>query len=378
MAASLVVGSFTPVRNRDPQFLLAAALLHAAVILAVWFTASSPSPRNEGSQTEAPGQERDEIAFDLVSDTPTQKPEKAPAPIARVAPAKAPRVGHHAPRRPTHDAPGEDAPYPDPEPLPAAGANAGSQEAPAEQPPTLPGLDGKPIWAVPGVLPAPALAGRVSSAPPPAPEEPTIAPSLGQKALDYLASRVPPPPSAYERRDPIQHFPAAGTLASAVTDELRSSTTPAESDTHFELVVDAQGHLVSVHVVAADPAHRKAAEHVARAIAERFSGQTFPLPDAFAAGSRIRVGVKSEVVLPNGAKHHVSDPRLSLPGVSVPLGSQEYLFDERSRPGLAGVLPNLNLGIELSFKFDLATLGSTRKRVLHTRVNAVPLASATQ
>jgi hypothetical protein len=193
-------------------------------------------------------------------------------------------------------------------------------------------------------------------------------------ALDYLGSRKPPPPSKAE--EPAQNFPAAGTLASAVADELRSSSTPPESSTTFELVIDAQGHLASVHIVAADPDHRKAAEGVARAVAQRFAGQTLPLPSSFAGGSRIQVAVRSRLAMPDGTPHGIPKPRPSLPGAPMEHAIKEDSLDDRFRPNTPASLPPPKLGIGLSFDFDLANIGAKRRRVVQTRVHAVPLAGA--
>lgn len=364
-------------RNRDPQFLLAAALLHAALIAAAWVTGlSTRSAGDPGLPAGTAGQERGELAFDLVPEAPAKSP--AEQPLARITPVPAPHVGRSAPRARTPEAPENDAPYP--EPAPSANAPAGAQEGLDQKPPPpapLPGLDGKPVWSLPGVLPSPALAGRVSPGPPPTPEAPS--PSLplgtaGQAVLDYLGSGTPPPPS--QTPEPVQHFPAAGTLASAVAEEVRSSSAPPESDTVFELVVDAQGHVASVHVIAVDPDHRKAAEGAARAVAKRFSGQTLPLPGAFAGGSRIRVSVQSRLAMPDGSKHGIPMPRPSLPGAPSPYAIKEDSRDDRHRPGSMASLPPPKLGIALSFDFDLANIGAKRRRVVHTRFHAVPLAGA--
>ena len=368
-------------RNRDPQFLFAAALLHAALIVAAWRTTyPSLASSSEGDENllGAPG---GELAFDLVPDPPGNQPQEAPQPIARIEPSPQPKVGRSAPQARASEVLPDDAPYPDPEAT--QGAAPGPQDTPVQKQPlpeAPPGLDGKPIWTVPGVLPSPTLAGRVPAAPAPVvPDAPPPLRPLGapiHAALDYLGSGKPPPPSQVP--EPVQNFPAAGTLASALADELRSSSIAPESDTSFELVIDAQGHLASVHVVAADPDHRKAAEGVARAIAQRFAGQTFPLPSSFAGGSRVQVAVRSRITMPDGTSHGIPIPRPSLPGVKSPYDIKEDSFDDRHRSGSpASNLPPPKLGISLKFDFDLANIGAKRRRVVHTRVHAVPLAPAT-
>ena len=142
--------------------------------------------------------------------------------------------------------------------------------------------------------------------------------------------------------------------------------------------MDANGQLVKVQVVSADPEHRKEWDRVARAIMQRFAGQTFPLPDTFAGGSRIRVAVKSQLTMPDGTAHGVPMPSPTIPG--VPTGREiriETLDDpHRGTTGNAG-LPPTSLAIGLSFNFDLANIGAKRRRVIHTRISAAPLARAT-
>jgi hypothetical protein len=342
---------------------------------AVWKSASS-------SRTAAVISDRslDELLeFDVeLADENAKAIGAPPQPIARVTVAPS-RPGRLAPRGKTHETSRNDAPIDAPI-VEATPSTTASPEAPLDdRPPStpLPGLDGKPVWALPGVLPpAPALGGAIAAAPTPVvPSAPARTGPLAA-TLDYLASGNPPKPGA--RIEPVQHFPAAGTLASALATEIRGSSTPPESSGVFELVVDANGQLISVQVVTADPEHRKEWDRVARAIAQRFSGQTFPLPDTFAGGSRIRVAVKSQLTMPDGTAHGVPLPSPTIPG--VPTGREiriETLDDpHRGTTGNAG-LPPTSLAIGLSFNFDLANIGAKRRRVIHTRISAAPLARAT-
>ncbi len=361
-------------RNRDPLFLLAAALLHALAVSAVWTNASSFRKSVEVSE-RAPD-ERFEFDVDL-ADEPAKPVEVPPQPIAHVTTAYE-RPGRITPRGKPVVASENDAAAI----VEAAPSSTTSAETAVEvnPPPALvPGLDGKPIWALPGILPpvaAPPSAGAIAAVP--APVVPAAPASTGPLAvaLDYLASGNPPKPNATIA--PVQHFPAAGTLASALASEVRSSSTPSNSDGIFELVVNAKGQLVSVDVVAADPLNRKEWERVAHSIAQRFSGQTFPLPDVYAQGSRIRVAVQSRLTMPDGTAHGVPMPSLKIPGLPGEHDIRVDTLDDRHRAGgPASGLPPTQLAAGISFDMDLANIGAKRRRIVHTRIRAAPLARAT-
>jgi hypothetical protein len=372
------------VRNRDPLFLLAAVLLHALAVGAVWTSASSARQSVEISASEP----IDVLEFNLDSG-----PIKAPVigipaqPIARVTevdarPEKlAYRANIVAASAPTvNDAPIVESAPTVAAPIPGSGAATTSEPLPADSlpPASVPGIDGRPIWAMPGVLPADPALGRANAAQP-APVVPapiSTIPKPVTAVLDYLASGNPPKPDA--RIAPPLHFPAAGTLASSLADEIRSSSTPPESSGIFELVIDAQGRLLSVLVVAADPKYRKEWDRVAQVVGQRFSGQTFPLPDAYVVGSRIRVAITSHVTMPDGTPHGVPMPAPTIPGLPGEHDIKNEVLDDphRGGGGKAG-LPPTQLSVGLKFNFDLANIGAKRRRVVRTRISAAPLARAT-
>lgn len=358
-------------RNRDPLFLLTAALLHAIAIGAVWTGASSPRRSAEISE-RGPDEH---LEFDVELEDENAKVIEAPRqPIARVTEAPS-RPSRLAPRGKTLDAAPNGTPTVETAPSTTASAETRLDERPPPAP--LPGLDGKPIWALPGVLPpAVALGGAVAAAPAPVVPAPPVSTGPLAAALDYLASGNPPKPSA--RIAPPQHFPAAGTLASALANEIRGSSTPPDSSGVFELVIDAKGQLVSVQVIAADPIHRKEWDRVARTVAQRFAGQTLPLPDTYAIGSRIRVAVTSQLTMPDGTPHGVPVPSPTIPGLPNEHDIRIESRDDRHREGNGkSALPPTKLAIGLSFQFDLANIGAKRRRVIHTRISAAPLARAT-
>jgi hypothetical protein len=370
------------VRNREPVFLLVAALLHASLLAVVWVTApSSRATGTPGNEDVSSGEPKDALVDLELGDAPDEVPrpkEEAPQRVARSTPVPALRPGRVAPRAVESERPREGGT----EPEGAPASSPAAQDTVEPNPPlvgALPGLDGKPIWAVPGVLPEAPLAGRVAApSPPVVPAAPP--PALGpiarpvQAALDYLGSGVPKkaPPA-----EPTLYFPAAGTFASALADSVRSSSTSAESETTFELIVNAQGALASVSVVAAAPENRKECERVAGALAARFTGQTFQLPDAFTAGSRIRVTVQSAMTKPDGTKHGVTLPMPKIPGLPSEGDIKEDSIDDRHRGTIKGSLPPVQFSVGLSFNFDVTSIRAKRRRVIHTRIHATPLARLT-
>lgn len=360
------------VRNRDPLFLLAAALLHAMVVGTVWVTASPP--RTVAELSERAAGERLEFDVELAPEENAKRIEAPPQPIARITESPA-RPGRLAPRGQTPEAHRDDAPIVEAGPRAPAPSVGALDERPPPAP--LPGLDGIPIWAIPGVVPAPPLAAPIAAAlPPVVPGAPPPPSGPLAAVIDYLGSGNPPKPSA--RIAPPQNFPAAGTLASALVTEVRGSSTPADSDSVFELVIDAKGQLASLQVVTADPRHRKEWDRVARAVAQRFAGQTFPLPDTYAQGSRIHIAVTSRLVMPDGTSAGLPTvPMPKIVGLPDEHTIREDSLDDRHRGGPASNLPPIKFALGGKVAFDVANIGAKRRRVIHTRIKAAPLAKVT-
>lgn len=367
-------------RNRDPHFLLAATLLHALAIGAVWTNASSLRTK-EANFVQGPDVRFD---FDIELEGGHAKPDVVP--LRSLARPLEPLTGpvRLAPRAKAVDNTPNDSPVVETTQAPNASETAEVRPseptalAPTEAP--IPGIDGQPIWALPGVLPAgqsPVLGGAraaptapVVPAPPPASTGPVAA------VLDYLASGNPPKPTA--RIEPPLHFPAAGTLATALANEIRGSSTPPDSNGIYELIIDSKGQLISVQVLAADPRYRQEWDRVARAISQRFTGQTFPLPDSYARGSRIRVTVTSRLTMPDGTSRGIPTPMPTIPGLPDEHEIRIDAIDDRHREGngKSGVPPT-QLAAGLKFDIDLANIGAKPRRIVHARISAAPLARAT-
>ncbi|KYG03402.1 hypothetical protein BE18_21865 [Sorangium cellulosum] len=166
-------------------------------------------------------------------------------------------------------------------------------------------------------------------------------------------------------------FPAAGTLASAVADEVSSSPAPEVSESSFELTLNAKGHLISARFLRANAGSGEDWRRIAQAVLRRFSGRALPMNGDFAAGSRVIVHVNSRVVVPDGTGHGIPMPMLKHDG-GKPIIREDSLDDRFRSPHLAPA-PDEKRFV-LSFLTDLANIGAQRRRVVSTRVEAVPVA----
>lgn len=339
-------------RSRIPLSLLAALALHAAGLLLV----RAVPPRPLELSTIGHAFERSpEFWIDLRPVAPASSSE--PPRGALETPSPAPESAHRAailPRRTTSQAPAPPEPNPEPVPSPAPPpAGASDYDGPPDEPPragALPALAGPPIWAVPGAMPR-------AAAPTPAPIRPT--------AQAVLAGS-----------DEQARFPAAGTLASAVMEQVRSSSTPPDSDSTFLLTLDARGQIATVDVVVAKGGDRKEWDRIARAVKDQFAGRVFPMPTAFAGGGRVLVSVKSQLVLPAGTKEVVSNPRPALMGGNTSIVTLPGVRDDRLSSLMTTHLPPDAIMIGIQFDFDVTNIGAKRRRVVHTRVHAEPIGAA--
>ncbi|WP_437870312.1 hypothetical protein [Sorangium sp. So ce363] len=283
--------------------------------------------------------------------------------LSEAPPARASRSGaathDHAPPDAAHALP--DAAHAPPEaahaPPDAAHTSPGAPDAP---PPAAapPGLGGAPIWALPGVLPV----------------EPPVRPRAAERPLAPVRpvpERSARSDAAKDGRQPVLVFPAAGVLASAVAEEVSSSAVPPDSESSFELTLDAKGRLVSVRFLEANTGNGDDFRRVAQAVLKRFSARALAMNGDFTAGSRVTVHVTSRVVMPDGTSHGIPTPTKK-PGDGRSIIREDSLDDRFRSPHLAPS-PGVKLP-KLTFLFDLANIGAQRRRVVSTRVEAVPAA----
>ncbi|AUX39698.1 hypothetical protein SOCE26_010930 [Sorangium cellulosum] len=353
-------------RGRDSLSLLAAFLLHAGGVVAA--RALAPQVVEEHVRTGA-GEENDAVLLldvDVSPDgsrAPEDLPMAQPQALARTSTGPGSARGTRAERAtPSAHAPVlPEAPSQAPSSGPAAGEDAPPDpDAYGAPPPAAapPGLGGVPVWALPGVLPGAPPAGSLAAVRPLAPVRPA------------------PPRSARSGADPgggapALVFPAAGTLASAVADEVSSSAAPDVSESSFELTLNAKGQLVSVRFLDANAGNGEDWRRIAQAVLRRFSGRTLSMNGDFAAGGKVTVHVSSRVVMPDGTEHGIPKPMMKHDaGKSI---VREDSLDDRFRLPHLAPAPGEKKPM-LAFRFDLANLGAQRRRVVNTRVDAVPVA----
>lgn len=342
-----------PARSRIPLSLLAALVLHAAGLL---FVRALPPRPLELSTIGHAFERAPELWIDLRPIDPASLPPRSALETPAPAPEPAPRMAAGLPRTtmPAGEEPEPVPPAPDaPPPSRPAPSTTGASEydGPPGEPSRVGPLAGAPIWAVPGAMPR-------EAAPSPAPIRPT--------AHGVLAG------SAEQAK-----FPAAGTLASAIAEGVRSSSTPPESDSTFLLTLDARGQIASVDVVAAKGGDRGEWERIARAVKERLAGRVFPMPTTFAGGGRVFVGVTSRLTMPDGTAHGIPSPKPALIGGSTSIITLPGVRDDRwASPMTSTDLPPDAVMIGIKFDFDIANLGAKRRRVVHTQVHAEPIGAA--
>lgn len=353
--------------RRDPLFFLAALLVHAAGLLSAGAIARAPSALVQDPSlaahidlVEVATNGINPIEVDLLPDTPAWAPDSnnkgAPAGIA--AAAHTPRLGSSVPRS-RERAPAQVEPTPNTEPAPAEGPSAADPGwLPNESPDRAPGLNGPPVWMIPGVLTSPSAANTTK---PLAPRATGAAPPPGQN------------PSEEQKQTAL--LPAAGTLGSAVAEEVAASSAPLTSESHFKLTLDAQGRLVSALFLSANEGDRAGWERVARAVAKRFAGKTMPMPSAYAAGGTVYVSIRSRVVMPDGTSHGAPTPRsITEKAPDNEYGRIDSPLNDRFRSPMTSTSPAPNkITIGVPFKFDLSNLGATRRRVVSAQVRAVPI-----
>ncbi len=357
--------------RRDPLFFLAALLVHAAGLLSAGAIARAPSAFVQDpllaahlELVEVATNGINPIEVDLLPDTPARAPDSnnKGAPAGTAAAAHTPRLGSSVQRSREH-APAQSSQEPtsaNVEPAPAEGPSAADPGwLPNESPDRAPGLNGPPVWMIPGVLTAPSAA------------------NTKPKPLGPRATGAAPPPNQTPSEEQKQTalLPAAGTLGSAVAEEVAASSAPLTSESHFKLTLDAQGRLVSALFLSANEGDRAAWERVARAVAKRFAGKTMPMPSAYAAGGTVYVSVRSRVVMPDGTSHGAPTPRsITEKAPDNEYGRIDSPLNDRFRSPMTSTSPAPNkITIGVPFKFDLSNLGATRRRVVSAQVRAVPI-----
>ncbi|WP_437677518.1 hypothetical protein [Sorangium sp. So ce131] len=288
---------------RDARFLIAAALLHAAIPLAARLV-RSPAPalvaRSSGAYREVEIEVQPVAPLAPASDearAATASPPRAPE-EARPREGAAPRALERTARRDPRDRDAPAAPDAPGEPqdvlvAPPAPAPSSEYDGPpsAEGPRSVAGLDGAPVWQMPGVLPS-------AQAAPPAP---TAAPAPRETSMDRAGEVLR---EAMRDRDKTRglDLPAAGTVASVVADAVRGSETPNKARAVFEVHLSGAGAVLGVRAVSSTAGAAALWARVAREAAAQLAGRALAMTAGFSKGAKVYVTVNSSVRMPDGSE----------------------------------------------------------------------------
>ena len=297
-----MAASFEPrAKTNEWAALAIAGLLHVAVLAVAPIVGSHVE--TTAAVTQAPV---DAIDVELESNAGVEKPERAAATETEDDEATSHPSGAKSVARSIEVTKGEaESVQAKGEATPATPNGNAANEAPPSSPPgppssegpangnggvvSLPGINA-PVWGVPGVLaplPAPLPAPTVVGAAPPVDRD--------------IASKVIDGSLAKQDHDKGLDLPAAGTVASAVADAVRSSATPADSKATFEVRLGADGKVLGVRVVSTDGGDAGAWDRAAKAASGALAAKALAMRgEAAVHGAIVTVKVDSKQQYPWG------------------------------------------------------------------------------
>jgi hypothetical protein len=187
--------------------------------------------------------------------------------------------------------PGEHAAPPTGEPAPAPGPSDGYDQPPDDGRDAVlaPGVGGTPVWAIPGAIAQPDL-------PRPAP---TTVPARRAPDRDAAGRVLRDVQTSRDKGIGID-LPAAGTVASAVAEAVRSTDTPQVGRASYEVRLGANGQVLGVRLLRAVGGHADSWERAARLVAARLARSKLLMTGAYTSGAVVIVDVSSVVQLPAG------------------------------------------------------------------------------
>lgn len=252
--------------------------------------AEQASPRAERAAQEVPGAARAKVAA-------------APALNEPSIPSKSPSIQEESPPSPAQPPPGTPGEGPaapgEPGQPPAAAGPPSDSFSPPEAPGSgvlgVPGLNGTPVWAIPGV---------VASAPAAAPA-PT-APIAPRPVDSDIAGQVLS--GSQHKRDQALgiDLPAGGVVASTLASAVRGSEAPGDARATFEVRLGADGKVQGVRVVSATTGKADTWDRVARRVAADLGARALAMTgDAAARGATVTVKIESKIVYPAGSKEKI-------------------------------------------------------------------------
>lgn len=332
----------------DTAFLLAAALLHAALLGAYWLVPSAPPRSPSLVELRAIDVERlEDLPPDLAPPPPPPPPSEPPRADLSTVPTSF---------RPRASAPSIDA-------APSAAESAPKREAysprveEAQGVLAVPGVSGPGAWSIPGVVPN-------MAPPPPAPTAGAL-PRPVDKDIGGVVVR-----EAMRENDKKigLDLPAAGTVATAVRDVVRSSDTPNEGRASFEVRLGADGKVLGVKVTSARGGAQDAWERAAQAVIAALRGRMLAMRPPFERGATVHVDVTSALLLPDGShKGHaeslaIADPDPVIPGYTdVGRADRMHAFNAGGQFMLTGQIT-----------FDFSNIGAHNPRVVRTTFRTIP------
>lgn len=290
-------------RVSELSSLVVAAFLHGAIPLAALWLGPQKAPDLEVQPTLA------DIEIEIEPHDPIPLP-KPPEPIAAVDPQQIrevpselrrdrdPRI--EPPRGPDDPyAPTNSEPQGPPSPAPTTSGQAPQEEYDPLLPDTggggvltgPPGIGGRPVWTMPGVLPE---GGRPAPAPttpgPPREVDKNIA---GKVLNEQLRAR--------DKGLGID-LPAAGTVATAIGNAVRSGDTPNEGRATFVVRLSPTGQVLDVRLASSSAGSQDVWQRAAQAAAARLRGKSLTMTGAYKGGATVYVDVSSAILMPDGSK----------------------------------------------------------------------------
>jgi hypothetical protein len=276
-------------------FVGAALALHLAVPLAARLVPQREPPLLARSS------HRGTDTFEIEVDAPMPSPPPPVPALARndiepphVDPLREPRAIEPNPRA----APNTEAPLPEPSSTVAPSAAPAAPPAPTDEyggapaPPSgpdVPGLNGRPVWQTPGVLP-----GVASAAPAPTttPSERRIDRDTATKVLGTLLNE--------KNHATGVDLPGAGTIAERVKEAVWGSDVPAVSRCSFQVRLSPAGKVIGVSAMGWTAGSPEIWQRVAALATAKFAGFALAMNGAFATGAIVTVRVVSALTLPAG------------------------------------------------------------------------------
>lgn len=159
-----------------------------------------------------------------------------------------------------------------------------------------PGLGGRPAWAIPGVM-GPLDNAAPAAAPTAAPAARPVDRNIAAKVIDGTLKR--------RDHDLGLDTPAAGVVAGALTDAVRSSAIPGDARATFEVRLGANGNVEGVALKSASAGDAGAWDRVVRAAKGSLAGRALRMGEGGQRGATVTVKVESKTQYPAGNKEKV-------------------------------------------------------------------------